>query len=170
MFCRSVTLFKGAATPPPFRWLRGRQGCPRRILDMRLGLPPATRRYVHLPGLAASLVPHPPGWMARNATALLLSRCDRYSLTRPASLGLVLGGVPGHPDPLPFVCTRAFAHAVSYSCTTLAVAFYLVGSGCREAISDFTYPSFPPTEFPRWASAGVGYSPCEGQRLPPDLV
>jgi hypothetical protein len=169
LFSRSVSLFKGAATPPPFRRPRG-VAVARSSPDMHLGVTPATRCYVHLPDLAASLGPHPPGWMARNATVLLLSRGDRYSLARPASLGLV------HRitfrvflEPSPYACTRAFAYAISYSCTTLAVVSCLVGSGCREAISDFTYPSFPHRVAPV-NSAGVGYFPCEGRRLPPDLV
>jgi hypothetical protein len=76
------------------------------------------RRYAHLPGWAAPLGPHPSCWTAQNATTLLLSRCDRYSL---ATTDLITTGSRIGPNRSPSTTlTPAHPHLVStsYACTT----------------------------------------------------
>lgn len=62
-FYRGVTLFKGFATPPPSRWLRGGQSYPWFLRHAHRGLALVTRRYVHLPDWLLHLLHHQPvGW------------------------------------------------------------------------------------------------------------
>jgi hypothetical protein len=96
-----------------------------------------------------------PFGLARNTTALLFSRSNRYS---PATINLIRvdSRIACRPKPThyPYACTRAFGSCDPHTRALLLPSFLsLLASGCREAISVFTYPPFllpsglPPMRF-----------------------